>query len=624
MKGTDRKSTFRTLARRLSAVLVALGRRARQAARRWGASPYGGLDRLARLWPQFLQEALARRGWAPPTRVLGLDVDGDRVFAVQLRRRGGVVVVERAEHFPVPAGSSAQSPTSEAPPGDPARPRAASVVDADRAARILAELEQRGFRARELATVISREHTFQRTLHLPPATPEELEAMAALKSERELPLAAEQACTDFLFVGPETSPAPVGPSPPSGPIRRPAETSGSEGEEGHLVIVCAAAREVAHEATAPWAEVGLRPRALDVVGQSAFWALRPLWSAVRRGRSYGRGSGELVCLLLVRETVTELVIGGDLPLFTRAIFPGGAAFQGDGREATVQVAREVVRSLRAFAAEFPGERVSRVVLVCAGDTVGREGLEQEVGLPVEVLRRIDCAELGLLMGVGRENSTAGESERSGNRRGRRPAQLEAGFAAALGVAWQELTEARERVNFLAPRRERRRLAERYRQVRAAVAAAALAVVVVLVPLGVLTVRGLRLALVERQLRVLGPQVEGLKAVRSRLELVRPWTSQKHLALDVLARLTEVADADAYLRTASISEAGAVVLEGFATGPEAAYRLVAQLARGPAGGPVTDVTYTRGHTGGDAQFSHQFTITAQVRGWSSKHGSRGRR
>ena len=362
------------------------------------------------------------------------------------------------------------------------------------------------------------------------------------------------------------------------------------------------------------------------MGQSAFWALRPLWSAVRQGRSYGRGSGELVCLLLVRDTVTELVIGGDLPLFTRAISPGGAADRpaGDGREATVQVAGEVVRSLRAFAAEFPGERVSRVVLVCADDTVGREGLEQEVGLPVEVLRRIDCGELGLLMGVGRQNSTSGEPERSENRGGRRPAQLEAGFAAALGVAWQELTEARERVNFLAPRRERRRLAERYRQVRAAVAAAALAVVVVLVPLGVLTVRGLRLALVERQLRVLGPQVGELKAVRSRLELVRPWTSQKHLALDVLARLTEVADADAYLRTASISEAGAVVLEGLATGPEAAYHLVAQLARRPAGGPVTDVTYTRGHTGGDAQFSHQFTITAQVRGWSSKHGSRGRR
>ena len=234
MKGTDRNSTRRGgLPGRLSAALVALGRRARQAAGRWGSSPYGGLDRLARLWPQFLQEALARRGWAPPTRVLGLDVDGDQVFAVQLRRRGGVVVVERAEHFPVPAGSSAQSPTSEAPPGDPAGRRAGLVVDADRAARILAELEQRGFRARELATVISREHTFQRTLHLPPATPEELEEMAALKSERELPLAAEQACTDFLFVG---------PSPPSGPIRSYPPSGGYDRRERRGIWLSSALR----------------------------------------------------------------------------------------------------------------------------------------------------------------------------------------------------------------------------------------------------------------------------------------------------------------------------------------------------------------------------------------------
>jgi len=594
--GRNRKPIPETWAGRLSAALASL--------RRWTGEAFavGRLGWLNRLWPEFLQEALARRGWAPTTRVLGLDLDGDRVFAVELHRRKGVVLVERAEQFPLPPETSGQ-PSG---PGKPAGGRGlrpdgetrgpGAAVDSALAKRVVEELDRRGFRARDLATVISREHTFQRTLHLPPATPEELEAMAVLKSERELPLAAEEARTDFLFLPRSQGEPTAWPPPP-------------DDEEGHLVVVCAAATAAVAEATRGWAEAGLEPRALDVVGQSAFRALRAHWQ---------RGEG-LVCLLLVREAAVELVIGGEVPLFTRAVFPGGSVLAGDGGEATAQVAREVVRSLRSFSAEFPDERVSEVVLV-SRHALDRAALEQATGLPVRVPEGIPRDEVEF---QGPEVADLAHRRLAGRRVAhRRIEALGPEFAPALGVAWQELTGERERVNFLTPWKARRQRAERYRRVQMAVVASALALLVVLMPVGVLAVRGARLALVEKELAALGPRVRGLEEVKSWLELARPWTSQRSLPLKVLGELTEVATAEVYLRTASISTTGTVTLEGYATGPGAAYDVRDRLAQRT--GVLTDVTYVKGYTGKDARFSHEFTLTAQVHGWSVEPRSRRRR
>ena len=570
MTQEDPKPTGGTLLERSGRAVSALRRRANEVAER------SDLDWLTKFWPEFLQEALARRGWAPPTRILGLDIDGDRVFAVELRRHRGIVEVERAEQFSLPASAPERTPGAETPDTDAGQ---SSVgVDADRARAVLEELDRRGFRAREVATVLSREHTFQRMLHLPPATPEDLEAMAVLKSERELPLAAEDACTDFLFLPRAHTDSTAWPP-------RPQE------EEGHLVVVCSAATASVAEATRAWTEVGLQPRALDVVGQSAFRALRANWQT----------DDGAVCLLVVREAIVELVIGGHLPLFTRAVFPGGTALAGDGREATVQVAREVVRSLRSFSSEFPNERVSQVVLV-SRYALDREALEEATGLPVVVPK-----------GAPHDAAVLQSPE---------VRELGPEFAPALGVAWQELTGERERVNFLTPWKARRRQAERYRRVKMAVLASVLALLVVLVPVGVLAVRGVRLALVERELAALGPQVSGLEEVKSWLDVARPWTSERSLPLQVLGELTEVATAEVYLRTASISTTGAVSLEGYATGPEAAYQIRNRLAAG--NGLLTDVTYVKGYTGKDAKFTHEFTLTAHVRGWSTEPRSRRRR
>ena len=539
---------------------------------------------LARLCPQWLQDRLARRGWAPPTRLLGLEVDGDRVFAVELRRQGSRVVLERAEELSLPGVGEAPSAA------EPSRTEggAGGGVGAEDARRLVEELARLGFRARGLATVISRERTFERTVQLPPASAEELEAMAALKGERELPLAVEEAYVDFLFPPRPTEPATGWPP-------------ASARQPGHLVTLCAAAREAADAVTAPWAEAGLRPRALTVAGHGAWRVLRPLWSGGSPGEGAGGGPGPAVCLLLVRHGATELLIGRDVPLFTRAIFPGGSAFEGGAGEATGRVAAEVARSLRAFAAEFPGEQPERVVLVSRYPVDSRV-LEREVGLPVEVPRGLPCAELGV--------ETAGGAE------------VGLAFASALGAAWEELTGEWERVNFLAPRGERRREAERYRRMRWAAAGAVAAVLVVLVPVVVLGARAVRLALVERELEALAPQVRELEALRDRLELVRPWVKDKELALEVLAEPSEAATAEVYLRTASVNESGAVVLEGFAAGSQSAYGLRDRLsARSRV---LSDVTYRSGRSGRDSRFNREFTLTARSRRWSSERSRGGRR
>jgi len=93
-------------------------------------------------------------------------------------------------------------------------------------------------------------------------------------------------------------------------------------------------------------------------------------------------------------------------------------------------------------------------------------------------------------------------------------------------------------------------------------------------------------------------------------------------LEVLLELSEVATAEVYVQTASISDTGTVVLEGFATGPEAAYQIRDQLAARK--GVLADVTYVKGHTGRDSQFSHQFTLSSQARGWSRERRPGGRR
>ena len=64
--------------------------------------------------PRKLQELMARRGWVAPGAVLGLEVDGKRVCAVELRRWGRrAVVLERAEAFelPEPGGGEVDVPT---------------------------------------------------------------------------------------------------------------------------------------------------------------------------------------------------------------------------------------------------------------------------------------------------------------------------------------------------------------------------------------------------------------------------------------------------------------------------------------------------------------------------------
>lgn len=621
-----------------------------------------GEGRLSVLLPLWLREVLARRGWGPPTRVLGLDVDGSQVFAVELCRRRDTVVVERAAQFPLPAPSQPGEETAGAP--EPGARRDGTELDAEQTTAVVQELTRRGFHARQMATVLSRERTFERTFHLPAGTRAELEAMAALRSEHELPLTAEEACVDFLFVGNSQARREGTTWPPA-----------AGDADGHLVVVCAASKTVVDRQTAPWVEAGLEPLALEVVGQSAFRALCPpreqargeaaeggaglsVWpsaaaeataddEASREGRladaagpSGREASAEdgaatvptgqptvragLVCLLLVRERVTELVIGRETPQFSRALQPGGFAWAGEGRSSPAaedgrpavreagaeppeaRLAREVTRTLQAFATEFPDESVERVVLVSRFG-VNREALARAVGLPVEVPAGVP----GVALGV--DTGPAGE--------------LGATFAPALGVAWPEvawrpgLPMRLERVNLLTRRQARWERERRYRRVRVAMVAVAAALVAMVLPVSLAAVRLMDLVLLERKLEALAPQVKELEVMDQRLALLRPWTGERALPLDVLAELTRVATAEVYVKSVSVNETGRLTLEGVATGHEGAYALVRALAEKSA--LLSDVTLVGGHRGsstqggGDSRFAYEFTVTAQVPRWTAQ-------
>ncbi len=594
---------------KVSGSLRQLGQQLRtlwQRSREWLLALPSG--RAARLCPASLQEVLSRRGWAPPVEVLGLEVDGKRVFAVELRRRGAALILERAEVFELPEeGGRSGSPrrgTGSEPAGD-----GQENQDVAFSVRVVEELERRGFRAREVATVLPRGRTFQRALRLPAGTAEELEAMATLKSEHELPLPPEDACVDFLFAGHLVR------------ARTESWLPDSQEEAEYLVLACAASKEVVEEASAPWAQAGLRPRALDVTGQSAFRALRPLWQEEQAA----------VCLICVREQGTELVIGKQWPLFTRAIVPGESSPPPPGRAsrpwadaevktpATSAVAAEVQRSLRAFEAEFPGERVGRVVLVSQAPTE-RLALEEELGLPVQAPTGVDVEALGLV--VTRSDEVAGvpaaafdKLNCSGRPEGTRRAELPVGFAPALGVAWQEIVGEAERVNFLASRAERRAQTERYRRLQLGALAAGVAVVVMLVPLALLALRGLAHAWVAREVRELASQVAELREVERRLELLRPWTGDRALPLELLAEVTEAATAEAYFHSLSVKDNGRVSLKGLATSPQAAYELVARLAE--ADKLLSEVTPEGGRAGSDSQFGYEFTLTARLQRWERR-------
>jgi len=523
------------------------------------------LGKLERYLPLWVREAMGRRDWMAPSSVLGLDVDGDRVFAVALDRVGRTILLDQADDFQLPPVAEAET----AGVGEP--DEVAGEVPGSPAGRIVVELGRRGFRSRELAAVIARERTFQRAFRLPAATGEELEAMAALKAERELPLPPAEACTDYLFVRSDPG------------TRALFEGAGPETEFGHLAVVSAVSKAVVAEATAPFADAGLRPRSLEVVGQAAFRALAPLW----------RDSGEVVCLLVVRAGVTELVVGGEHPVFTRSMALGSEELAGDRDGVTRRLAAEVARSLQAFAAEFVGARVGRLLLV-SPVPADLDALTRVLGIPVDAPQRVPVADLGI-------GGTVGE--------------LDARYAPALGAAWQELSDQTERVNFVRPRAERRQQARRYHRVKAVATASALGMLAVLIPVLALVIRFGQLRWAEHRLAAFGPQLSELQRIERRLELLRPWTSAKEQPLELLKELTAVATAELYLESATVGKDGRLTLKGLATGPDAVRAMVQSLAEKST--LLSRVSRGSGQTSKDATFGYRFTVTAELHKWAGE-------
>jgi hypothetical protein len=176
----------------------------------------------------------------------------------------------------------------------------------------------------------------------------------------------------------------------------------------------------------------------------------------------------------------------------------------------------------------------------------------------------------------------------------------------------------ERVNLLAGRQARWERERRYYRARVAVLAVALALVGMVLPVSLAGLRLLTLFRLERKLETLAPQVKELETMERRLTLLRPWTGERALPLDLLAELTGVATEDVYVKSVTVSETGRLALEAAATGYEGAHALVRGLAEKSA--LLSDVTLGRGSAtsgGGDAHFTYEFTVTAQVPRWAGQ-------
>jgi hypothetical protein len=232
--------------------------------------------------------------------------------------------------------------------------------------------------------------------------------------------------------------------------------------------------------------------------------------------------------------------------------------------------------------------------------VDREILGGALSVPVEVPERVPVAELGI----------AGETE-----------DIEARYAPALGVAWQEIADKPERVNLVQPRTERHRLARRYRKVKMVAAGSALAFLAVLAPvLGLLVLRA-QLRITERQLQAIAPEVAELKGIEQQMALLRPWTTAKERPLQVLEGLTQPATQDFYIEAVSVTKDGRLTVRGLAKSEEVVGELVNKLA----GKTALFSEVTRGSTSraADAGFGYQFTVLARVPRWAGESTQGGR-
>ena len=397
-----------------------------------------------------------------------------------------------------------------------------------------AAAEKCGVGAERVALVIERGRAILRDLELPEGTPEELVSMVRFQVERELPLPIDQVRYSYV----ETGRA-------GGKVR---------------VQVAAVPRDLIDPALAAAEGAGLKVSGVYV----SSYGLLALSS-----------HGEPVVLIEVAGGEAEiLVANGGRMEFSRT------ATLGDTASADA-LAREVDRTLRAYAAKAPGIEVRKVIL--AGEGEAAAALAKDLG---ELLAR-PIAQAG-------------------------PGDLETAPAAGLCFG---LLKGRPIPDLLHPP-----VASRRFRPKAGHRVGALAALVVLMALlwsqVAISDKRSELARKRDELKALEPRVAAVTKMHAQTELALQWTTYRKVWFETFEMLQKnVTPTQLWISSSSFEETGAIRLQGKALGHKEVTALVEALKKS---GQFESVKADKNSPNNDRNTSYKqdFVITGQLAGFAN--------
>ncbi len=401
------------------------------------------------------------------------------------------------------------------------------------AAPLRAAAEKCGVAGARVALVVERGRAILRDLELPEGTPEELVSMVRFQVERELPLPVDQVRYSYVETG--------------------------RGEGKVRVQVAAVPKDLIDPALAAAEGAGLKVTGV-YVSSYGLLALSP--------------DGEPAVLIEVAGGEAEILVarGGRME-FSRT------ATLGEGAPADA-LAREVDRTLRAFAARSPGTEVARIVLAGEGEAASAlaKGLGELLARPV---------------------SQAG------------PGDLETAPAAGLCLG---VLRGRPIPDLLHPPAAGRRF-----RPKAAHRVAALAALV-LVLLGVwsqvaLADKRRELARKRDELKSLEPRVKAVNRMHEETERALQWTEYRKVWFETLEMLQKhVNPTQLWISSSTFEETGSVRLQGKAQDHKNVTAFVTALEKS---GHFSAVKADKNSPNNDRTgYRQDFVITGQLAGYAN--------
>jgi hypothetical protein len=401
-------------------------------------------------------------------------------------------------------------------------------------APLRAAAEKCGVGGERVALVIERGRAILRDLELPEGTPEELVSMVRFQVERELPLPVEQVRYSYVETGRS-----------GGKVR---------------VQVAAVPRDLIDPALAAAEGAGLKVSGV-YISSYGLLALSP--------------NGEPVVLIEVAGGEAEiLVASGGRMEFSRTATLGESA-------SADALAREVDRTLRAYAAKSPGTEVQKVVL--AGEGEAAAALAKDLG---ELLAR-PVAQAG-------------------------PGDLETAPAAGLCLG---ILKGRPIPDLLHPPVASRRFRPKAGHRVGALAALVLLMLVLWSQVAISDKRR-ELERKRGELRDLGPRVTDVTQMHAQTELALQWTTYRKVWFDTMEMLQKnVTPTQLWISGSTFDETGSIRLQGKAQGHKDVTTFVEALKKS---GQFESVKADKNSPNNDRNTSYKqdFVITGQLAGYGN--------